>query len=259
MSNPFDRVYEAGASASDVAAEAAGSRFTSNPSRLRHGRTSILSGREEMNAVKQSLLDAANTVESVAKNGGTVSASEAEALEKSSREFVRAANKTAFAEGKLLASIKGAFKSMFGKLGFDTSEIGANALKAGEVNETIIKAYKVKAGMLERIASKPFRIMANNPVVGLFVAGTAAIYGGSAYIKNRAERRTEREAQEAMMQAQTMAAAQQAPRSTYKNTVTQADMDAINARMAADGKAAPNFTANVEAQQQAQAPVTSVA
>lgn len=231
MANPF-------ATGSAVAQDVADLAFEA-PKKFRRNKYEILNAQHGVDGVKESLIEASRKIENLPK-GKAATEAQMKALEEAGGAFNLKANQLGFAEGKLGASIKGMFKSLGDTLGFDTSKIGARAIK-GDVSDRISKVYTKRASVVERLISKPFRVAANNPKTALVVGGLLSVIGLGGYLKGRAENRTEREAQEALARAQVQA------QPSYMNSVSQADMDAMNARMQADGKVVASHAAAVDA------------
>ncbi|MCE3006427.1 MAG: hypothetical protein LW853_06305 [Rickettsiales bacterium] len=167
---------------------------------------------------------------------------QAEAAKKAYKD---AARKLEVSRGGLGASIREMFSNM-------ANVFRKSGPKAGEsVSDEALKLVDGKrAGIIERVAGKPFRIAANNPRLALGAAAAATVAGVGIWAKNRAERQT--------MESYQQAAAQMQAAQSYMNSVTPQEAAALEARLAVRSSAsghADKIAADRAAAAQAAAPV----
>ncbi len=130
-----------------------------------------------------------------------------------------------------MTAYKGGFgdnvKSMISRFGDVFKKSGK--VSAEELAEKAAKIVeKPRAGFFQRLAAKPFGWAAKNPKTAMVVGGLAAVAGIGSVVKKRAERRTEAEAQAAMMEAQ-MQQQPLAQANTYQ--ISPEEYAAMQARM----------------------------
>ena len=199
-----------------------------------------------------SQLDSVNErIEAITASGGTVSKELTEESQQAQKAFNAAKREFGVVRGEILPSVKqvGAkVGGLFGKKAAAETETAAQ--------ETLKIVEKTgKSGILERIASKPFRIAANNPKTTLVVGSLAAVATGASFLKGRAEKRTERNIQNQLAEAQQLQSLPQQPQApvSYMNSASYAD---VQAKMDADraaGAAPASQTAALDARQSAPA------
>lgn len=97
------------------------------------------------------------------------------------QKFNRSLDHLGFQRGDLGASAKGAYYRVASLFGADTSKWGSTELKGGSsFREVADKAIAEKPGIIERIVSKPFRLMGGSKggaIVGLGAIAAAGTYG----------------------------------------------------------------------------------
>ena len=158
------------------------------------------------------------------------------------RAFNKNADRLAFAEGKMGASIKGMFVSMGDAVGLDTSKWHSTKIK-GAPAEAVEKALSVRGSVFERVASKPFRVVANHPRAALAAGAALAVAGIGSAISNGNKKRSEAEVTQKVAQAQ----------GQYMNSVSPQEAAAMDAAMKAGG----NGSFADAAQQRSTGPATA--
>lgn len=216
-------------------------------------RFELQNGQAAVNNARASLVGTTQAIENLGKQAQVPEAL-VKQLDIATAEFNRTSNQLGVAQKKILPSIKHAVREMGAKIGIDTGNIGARAMKGdtAEIAEQVAKTYKrTGAGMIERVASKPFRVAANNPGKALVVLGLAAVALVGSLFKGRAEKRTMENAQN-----EVNAAAGRAQANAY--TVTPEEYAAMEARMRQSGAGHAGHADAVQAaraQAAAQAPI----
>ena len=176
------------------------------------------------------------TVKAAAKNYNTVYAAaganpaalEADVVKSAARDFNNATSRLGFTEGKLGASIKGLWRGVAGVF-VDTSHWGSTAIKGGDIAKATESALASKAGIIERVLSKPVRIAANKPVPAMALGLAAGAVAVGSWLSGRAAERTETEAMGQVAAAQQRVA-------PYLNSVTPAEFAMMQHRMASKGQ-----------------------
>lgn len=194
--------------------------------------------------------------------GSSATKEEAAAAKTAARELNSAGLSLKAARGDFFASIR----YMFAKMG-EVVGIKPSAKVSAEYATNVTKlANGGRAGVLERMASKPFRVIGNNPKKAVAAAALIAIFGIGSKIKRNAEQRTQNEAMQQAAEIQAMAEAQQsaansmaypqaaAAPTSYKDSVTQAEWNAANAQFRENAAAGSHAERLAQSQQPAVAP-----
>lgn len=131
------------------------------------------------------------------------------------RGFKKAKDGLGYAEKTLGNSITGMFRSMAKTVGINTDALYSSKIRIGEggVDALLVDASKVRAGWVESVLGKPFRIVANHSPLALIGLGTAGVIVAANKLHNNAERNTQEDAlrQAAILEAQMRQAQMQAP------------------------------------------------
>ncbi len=187
-----------------------------------------------LEAARDELIRIQGQKNSLSGSGQTISKELLDSEKAASRVFNRALDAHKYANKRLGASIKGAIVSLAEKVGIDTSAWHSASIHGGDVAKAFQTAEKGKGAFFSRLASKPFRVIARNPVTALVTGGLLTVVGVSSAMHRREERRSEEDAmaQAAQLQDQMMAQqmlAQQPVAPTYQ--ITQAEYEAMQSRM----------------------------